>query len=86
MKVFRTLMIIGAIAAAITLQADLSSAGDATTHQAFDRDACYAKCGCDAVGMVAACFDCKQECDRKFWAQFDQETGGDKTRREDDQN
>lgn len=48
-----------------------------TVLHSFDRDACYSDCGCDAVGMVAECFDCKQECDRKFWADFDRETGSD---------
>jgi hypothetical protein len=43
--------------------------------QDFDINACYASCGCHQ-GLFQACFDCKQQCERKYWKDFDRETGG----------
>lgn len=65
------------VAAAFCLLGVISNYGSAelSALHAFDREACYANCGCDAVGMVAACFDCKQACDRKYWEEFDKEMG-----------
>jgi len=74
-KILR-LMILVTILTLIAVNPYPCSAEKTVLH-AFDRDACYANCGCDAVGMVSECFDCKQECDRKFWADFDRETGSD---------
>lgn len=85
MTMIQRLLILGAIVAAVALNPNGSSAEKPMLY-AFDRDACYATCGCDAVGMVAACFDCKQECDRKFWADFDRETGSDKSGGDDENN
>jgi len=69
------LMAIGAIVAVIALN-PYSCFAEKPTLYAFDRAACYSNCGCDAIGMVAECFACKQECDRKFWAEFDKEMSG----------
>ena len=74
MKRAQNLLAFGAIVAAIMLDPCCCFAEKASLH-AFDQKACYASCGCDAVGMVAACFACKQECDRKFRAEFDREMG-----------
>lgn len=40
--------------------------------QDFDMNACYAQCGCHQ-GLFQACFDCKQQCERKYWKSFDKE-------------
>lgn len=44
-----------------------------TEAYGFNRDACYATCGC-AFGNFTGCMACKQECDRKFWQSFDKQT------------
>ena len=70
----QNLLALGAIVAVSMVNPYFSFAEKTTLH-AFDQKACYANCGCDAVHMVAACFACKQECDRRFWAEFDREMG-----------
>jgi hypothetical protein len=52
--------------------------------QAFDINACYATCGCH-YGLVQSCFDCKQQCERKYWKDFDRVTG-DRGRRAQEEN
>ena len=52
----------------------------------FDRNACYSTCPCDVRGMISACAECRQECDRKFWADFDKETTEEKVGSMDDDN
>ncbi|MGD9818900.1 MAG: hypothetical protein AB7V04_09375 [Desulfomonilaceae bacterium] len=75
------------IVVASIVMAPYSSPADGIVVQEFDRNACYSTCGCDARGMEAACFSCRQECDRKFWAAFDRETSEDKVGSiDDDQN
>ncbi len=41
----------------------------------FDINACYATCGCH-YGLFRACFDCKQNCERQYWREFDRATSG----------
>lgn len=78
-------MFILAIMAAIFVTAGSCPADNITLHD-FDRNACYSTCGCDARGMEAACFSCRQECDRKFWADFDKNTTEEKVGSMDDDN
>lgn len=49
---------------------------DSVLMQDFDRNACYAACPCStgAPEQAQLCFECKQECDRKFWKSFDRES------------
>ena len=70
----QNLLAFGAIVVVIMLNPYCCFAEKTSLH-AFDQQACYAGCGCDAVGMVAACFACKQKCDRRYWAEFDREMG-----------
>ncbi len=51
-----------------------SGTADDINLQDFDRNACYSTCPCGVRGMESVCNECIQECDRKFWADFDKET------------
>jgi hypothetical protein len=42
--------------------------------QDFNRDACYSTCPCAFSRAFQACADCMQECDRKFWRNFDEKS------------
>ncbi len=83
-KITRLILVLVAIGAVINTP--LSIADDNMNLQDFDRNACYSTCGCDARGMEAACFSCRQECDRKFWADFDRENTEEKVGSMDDDN
>jgi hypothetical protein len=83
-KITRLILVLVAIGAVINTP--LSIADDNMSLQDFDRNACYSTCGCDARGMEAACFSCRQECDRKFWADFDRENTEEKVGSMDDDN
>ncbi len=58
-------------------------ADDLRLHD-FDRNACYSTCPCGVRGMESSCNECIQECDRKFWADFDKETSEKKVGSMDD--
>ncbi|AFM25635.1 hypothetical protein [Desulfomonile tiedjei] len=45
----------------------------------FDINACYASCGCH-YGLFGTCFECKQNCERQYWREFDRATSGKKSR------
>jgi hypothetical protein len=83
MNKFRVFMLLVTVIAIIAMTPYFGVA-EKTVLQAFDRQACYASCGCDSLRMVSACFDCKQECDRKYWAEFDKEMGENKKGSNDD--
>lgn len=56
---------------ALIIGPSLAVAGDSVGLQDFNRDACYSKCPCGFTEMEQACADCKQQCDREFWKDFD---------------
>ncbi len=85
MDKFKILMVLVTVVGLISI-APHSGSAEKTVLHTFDREACYSSCGCDAVGMIAECFDCKQECDRKYWAEFDKEMGENNKGSNDDSN
>jgi len=68
------LLLLTALVLAVTPASTV--AADPVLMQDFDRNSCYAACPCStgAPDQAQLCFECKQECDRKFWKSFDKET------------
>lgn len=72
------------LSAAFIILSPYSGNADNIGLQDFDRNACYSTCPCGVRGMEASCNECIQECDRKFWADFDKETSEEKVGSMDD--
>jgi hypothetical protein len=69
------LLIIALSVAALLLvgaSPQIDCAAESVLHE-FDLDACYATCPC-TTGMLYACLQCKLECERKYWAEWDKES------------
>jgi hypothetical protein len=79
MKIYRVIAIFFALMAGMIVNPYSGSAQQTVPHE-FNRESCYASCRCESFESVQPCFQCKQECDRKYWREFERETGGDRRR------
>ncbi len=79
----KLLITILAVTALLCISVALPVLAESPVTQAFDKEACYAKCAC-ATGLFVACAECKAACDRTFWRVWEREMGNDTTSKKGD--